>query len=63
MYWYLVQTLHNKFTGCGYSGGTTVLVLCIGIETRPQMANSMVVVVVVVPLYWYYLLVFSRDFL
>ena len=41
--------------GCG--GGTTVLVLCIGIESRLHMTNSVVVVVVEVPLYWYYELV------
>ena len=36
---------------CG--GGTTVLVLCIGIESRLHMTNSVVVVVVEVPLYWH----------
>ena len=46
----------------GYGGGTTTLVLCIGIESRPQMTNSVVVVVVEVPLYWYYVSVFSPDF-
>ena len=49
---------------CGGCGGdtTTVLVLCIGIEPRLQMAYTIVVVVVVVPLYWYYVLVLNQDF-
>ena len=45
---------------CG--GGTTVLVLCIGIEFRLHMTNSVVVVVVDIPLYWYYVLVLSQGF-
>ena len=60
MYWYLVQTFNNKFSGGGYGGGTTVFVLCIGIESRLHIKNTMVVVVVVVPLY--YVLVLSPDF-
>ena len=51
IYCFLVQTL--QFSGCGYGGGTTILVLCFGIESRLHMTNTMVVVVLVVPLYWY----------
>ena len=54
MYWYLVQTLHNQFSGDGYGGGTTVLVLCIGIESKFHLKNTLCVVVVVVPLYLYW---------
>ena len=46
MYWYLVQTSHDQFSAGGCGGGTTVLVLCIGIESRHHMTNTMVVVVV-----------------
>ena len=47
----------------GRGGGTTVLVLCIGIESRIHMTHWVVVVVVlVVPLYCYYVLVFSQGF-
>ena len=45
---------------CG--GGTTVLVLRIGIEFRLNMTNSVVVVVVDIPLSWYYVLVLSQGF-
>ena len=51
MYLYLVQTLHNKFSGGDNGVGTTVLVLCIGIESRLQMTCTIVVDVVVVLLY------------
>ena len=54
--WYLVQTFHNQFSGGGFGGGTTVLVLGIGIESRLQITNTMVVV----PLY--YVSVLSPDF-
>ena len=48
----------------GSSGDiTTVLVLCIGIEFRLHMTNSVVVVVVDIPLYWYYVLVLSQGFI
>ena len=46
----------------GYGDGTTVLLLCIGIESRPQMTNSLVVIVVMIPLHWYYVLLLSQDF-
>ena len=52
MCWYWVHKLDDKFTG-GCGGGTTVLVLCIGIESRLHTTNSMVAVMVVPPLYWY----------
>ena len=43
---------------CGScDGGTPVLVLCIGIEFRLHMTNSVVVVVLDIPMYWYYVLV------
>ena len=45
---------------CG--GGTTVLVLCIGIEFRIHMTNSVVVVVVDIPLYCDYVLVLVLVF-
>ena len=45
---------------CG--GGTTVLVLCIGIEFRLHMTNSAVVAVVDIPLNWYYVSVLVLVF-
>ena len=49
MYWYLDQTSHDKYKCGDCGGGTTVLVLCIGIESRLHMTCTIVVVGVVLP--------------
>ena len=56
MYWYLFEIGYDGGSDGRGGGGTTVLVLCIGICLKLDTLVSAVVVVVVL-LYWYCVLV------